>query len=425
MRKRKRRICEKSNHVFQTFLVSGVFSLLVLAFLLGFPGGAQADALTWQTLAPMPTARYGAATGAIGGKLYVAGGCCLSNSYPYPRFTENEAYDPATNTWTTETPIPLGVYGAATGVINGKLYVAGGGADEVSGGYVTNLQVYDPVTNAWTSEAPMPTAVVAAGAGVIDGKLYVAGGVDSTMAFNTLMVYDPATNAWTTLAPMPTARWLPTAAVINGIFYVIGGYNGYLGGAVYTTVEAYDPSTNTWNTKASTPTARNQAGAGVLDGIAYVVAGSASNAATALATVEAYDPVKDAWTSLAAMPTATVLPGAGVINDILYVVGGEPSGININVLQAATPMAVQVQSPINADGSSVFKATRGVIPVQFTLTEAGVATCTLPNATISLTRTAGGTLGSIDETVYSMAADRSGSGCLNRFPRSISGLRGG
>ncbi|HXR23813.1 MAG TPA: hypothetical protein VN742_00535, partial [Candidatus Binataceae bacterium] len=91
MRKRKRRICEKSNHVFQTFLVSGVFSLLVLAFLLGFPGGAQADALTWQTLAPMPTARYGAATGAIGGKLYVAGGCCLSNSYPYPRFTENEA----------------------------------------------------------------------------------------------------------------------------------------------------------------------------------------------------------------------------------------------------------------------------------------------------------------------------------------------
>lgn len=63
----------RATNVFQTFLVSGVFSLLVLAFLLGFPDGAQADALTWQTLAPMPTARYGAATGAIGGKLYVAG----------------------------------------------------------------------------------------------------------------------------------------------------------------------------------------------------------------------------------------------------------------------------------------------------------------------------------------------------------------
>jgi hypothetical protein len=31
--------------------------------------------------------------------------------------------------------------------------------------------------------------------------------------------------------------------------------------------------------------------------------------------------------------------------------------------------------------------------------------CTLPSATISLTRTAGGTIGSIDETVFVMAAD--------------------
>lgn len=105
------------------------------------------------------------------------------------------------------------------------------------------------------------------------------------------------------------------------------------------------------------------------------------------------------------MPTATYGPGVGVINDILYVVGGsDTGGQNINVLHAATPMAVQVQQPINADGSSVFKATRGVVPVQFTLTVAGVATCTLPNATISLTRTAGGTIGSIDETVYVMSA---------------------
>jgi Kelch motif len=74
----------RATNVFQTFLVSGVFSLLVLAFLLGFSGGAQADALTWQTLAPMPTARYGAATGAIGGKLYVAGG------------------------WTSQAPMPTG-----------------------------------------------------------------------------------------------------------------------------------------------------------------------------------------------------------------------------------------------------------------------------------------------------------------------------
>jgi probable HAF family extracellular repeat protein len=64
-----------------------------------------------------------------------------------------------------------------------------------------------------------------------------------------------------------------------------------------------------------------------------------------------------------------------------------------------------VQQPINADGSSVFKATRGVVPVKFTLTENGTSTCALPPATISVTRTAGGTLGAVDENSYSIAAN--------------------
>lgn len=65
----------------------------------------------------------------------------------------------------------------------------------------------------------------------------------------------------------------------------------------------------------------------------------------------------------------------------------------------------RVQQPINADGSSVFKANRGVVPTKFAVTQYGTQTsCTLP-ATIAVIRTAGGTLGSIDENTYSMAAD--------------------
>jgi len=70
-----------------------------------------------------------------------------------------------------------------------------------------------------------------------------------------------------------------------------------------------------------------------------------------------------------------------------------------------TPYAATVQPPINADGSSVFNAKRGVVPVKFTITMNGSPTCNLPPATIAVTRTAGGTIGSIDETVYTMAAD--------------------
>ena len=64
-----------------------------------------------------------------------------------------------------------------------------------------------------------------------------------------------------------------------------------------------------------------------------------------------------------------------------------------------------VQQPINPDGSSIFNASRGVIPVKFSLSLNGTTTCQLPAATIALTRTAGGTLGAIDESIYLASAD--------------------
>jgi hypothetical protein len=64
-----------------------------------------------------------------------------------------------------------------------------------------------------------------------------------------------------------------------------------------------------------------------------------------------------------------------------------------------------IQQPINADGTSVFSVRRGVVPVKFTLTQNGTATCTLPAATIAVTRTSGGTTGAVDESVYSGSAD--------------------
>lgn len=46
-----------------------------------------------------------------------------------------------------------------------------------------------------------------------------------------------------------------------------------------------------------------------------------------------------------------------------------------------------------------------MVPVKFTLTDNGSPTCDLPPATLAVTRTAGGTTGSINEFVYSMSAD--------------------
>src|SRR5439155_10306526 len=73
----------------------------------------------------------------------------------------------------------------------------------------------------------------------------------------------------------------------------------------------------------------------------------------------------------------------------------------------ATPhqYSAQVQPPINDDGTSVFTVRRGVVPVKFTLTDNGSPTCDLPPATIAVTRTAGGVIGEVNESVYSGSAD--------------------
>jgi hypothetical protein len=75
------------------------------------------------------------------------------------------------------------------------------------------------------------------------------------------------------------------------------------------------------------------------------------------------------------------------------------------VQPVAPSYVAQVQAPINPDGTSTFNVRRGVVPVKFNLTQGGVATCDLPPATIAVTRTAGGVVGQVNESVFSGNAD--------------------
>src|SRR5262249_40506039 len=83
------------------------------------------------------------------------------------------------------------------------------------------------------------------------------------------------------------------------------------------------------------------------------------------------------------------------------------SGLNnpIGIAVVVAPYTAQIQQPINPDWPSIVSVRRGVVPVKFTLTLNGVATCDLPPATIALTRTSGGTIGTVDESVYVGPAD--------------------
>jgi len=80
----------------------------------------------WQAAASLPTARSGIAAVAVGvgaeGRIYVFGG-----EGPEGTFDNNEVYDPTTNTWSTAAPMPIALHGHGAAVVDGVIYVIGGG----------------------------------------------------------------------------------------------------------------------------------------------------------------------------------------------------------------------------------------------------------------------------------------------------------
>ena len=158
------------------------------------------------------------------------------------------------------------------GVINGLLYLTTGQTN--GSGWANLLDVYDPATDTWTGLAGSSAAHSAPAGGVINGKLYVAGGSDGVDLVAGVEAYNPSTNAWTALASMPSPVYAAASAVIDGKLYAFGGNNNP---SPVATVQVYDPIKNTWSvTTPSLPAAINFAQADLLYGVAFVVGGSNS-----------------------------------------------------------------------------------------------------------------------------------------------------
>ncbi len=182
----------------------------------------------WTGKSRMPDMGAWGATGVISGKLYVLSGC-----YEAPESTnwfddcDDEpanffVYNRVKDRWST-LPSPTGTHHYAVGgVIQGKFYVTG---------YEGRLEAYDPATNRWTTKAPQPNPSVARAAGAsLDGKLLVVGGQRpwvSSPALSRTIAYDPITNTWKFKAQLPTGRFGITASrvFLNGQprMAVVGG----------------------------------------------------------------------------------------------------------------------------------------------------------------------------------------------------------
>jgi len=336
-------------------------SLALMLWLLWGAATPVSACIGWNPKADILTARSSFAVAVIGSTIYAAGGQGLDVL---------EAYDPATDTWTSKAPIndptPAARWGAAAAAVNGKLYVIGGSNSGFSTLYDTVYE-YDPSTDTWAVMASMSVgrawlAVVTANDGTGD-KIYAIGGYINAATFEvttSVEKFDPPpsggpTGTWTTVAILNVRRGEFAAAVVNGKIYAVGGIDWRAPSPyLIDSVEEYDPTNDAggWTGVTALSSKRQGVAAVGWNGLLYVTGGDDDVSYSGETTVEAYDPPPaNSWSSDTPMLMARAYHGLVTVDGKLYAIAGvDGTGTNIKAVEEAmftSVTVVKTQTPAN------------------------------------------------------------------------------
>ena len=135
----------------------------------------------WTVKAPMPTPRHHLASSVVDGKLYVIGGRYTNRTFN-ANLDVNEVYNPKSDSWNSLKPMPTkrsGLAAAPSSPVNGDIYVFGGEFPfhhNTSDTTYDLTEKYDPQTNKWTTEQPMPTARHGFACVIDTNRIFLIGG---------------------------------------------------------------------------------------------------------------------------------------------------------------------------------------------------------------------------------------------------------
>jgi N-acetylneuraminic acid mutarotase len=235
---------------------------------------------TWTYKQPMPTARAGFAIAIYQDKVYCIGGCSDKAIVG-----TNEVYNPATDRWETKTAMPTPRTGLCANVVDDKIYLIGGFITSDSSGipiHLDTIEVYDPATDSWTTKTPIPTPVSLYSSGVIDDKIYIISDIENTpdqvpAQYTTLnQVYDPQNDSWSKGPSLPSGMWNQEGAATAGWYapkraYVLGQTYTIYDNPLYTAVYYFDG--NNWVCETALPTGRECFAVAILNDELYAVGG--------------------------------------------------------------------------------------------------------------------------------------------------------
>ena len=226
------------------------------------------------------------------------------------------------------TPNPRG--GAATAVVDGRIYLLGGGHNQWI--HLGDTDCYDTATGSWQSCASMPTPRSNVTCAVVDKSIYVIAGLMNPDARTTDMsipsahveAFDTATGQWRRCADLPFARVKPAVAAVDGTIYAAGGRHEDTNTAQ---IVRYDPAADTWEQVGELPLAVRHAAGCAAGGKMYISGGweapaEPGQAPTIHDQLIEFDPATGACCVIAKMPTERCTHAMVAVDDRLYIIGG-------------------------------------------------------------------------------------------------------
>lgn len=171
---------------------------------------------TWESMPPLPEARWGHRLVNLGGRLYVVGG--------HGETANTFVYHPDRGEWATAAPIPemrnhLSVVATAD-----RIWAIGGRAS----GNVARVDIYEPEQDVWEQGPSLPVPTSGAAEGFLDGRIYVLGGEDPSLREGVIdehWVLDTRDEPprWEPAPAPPLAVHGADGAVFEGMMVIVGG----------------------------------------------------------------------------------------------------------------------------------------------------------------------------------------------------------
>ncbi len=216
------------------------------------------------------------------------------------------------------------------------VYLAGGlDSSDVSASGVFALNT---TTGRLASLGSMPNAFHDAAGAMIDGKLFVFGG-GTLVGTDVVQMFDPATGAASVVGHLPVPLSDLTAATVGNTVYLIGGYDDHAPRReIYATTDG-----TTFRVVGRLPTGLRYAAAAAVGGTIVIAGGQAANGP--VDTVTAFDTANDTISSLGRLPAPVTEASAVTIAGSVYVIGGrDPSDHALATVVSIDPASGTIES---------------------------------------------------------------------------------